>query len=123
MSFNGSFLFREVAPDESLITACYAVFKELLCQDCLRCLVLSDNHQTCCVLVDTMYEIAETVFHLLISILEMISESIKKSSVEVAMTWMYDETCLLIDDDDIIVFIYNIQRNIFRSDDDFTRRK
>ena len=42
MTFDSSFLFCKVTPDESLITACYAVFKKLFCQNSLRCLVLGN---------------------------------------------------------------------------------
>ena len=76
IAFDGTFILVEVAPNQSIIAAVDAVYKELMRQHGLCGFVLGHNHQTCGVLIDTVDEVAEPILDILVGLLEIVGEAV-----------------------------------------------
>lgn len=63
-----------------------------------------------------MDEIADAVFHILMRLLEVIGQTMQQGASEVAVGRVNHQTRLLVDDDDVVVFVNDVQRDRLRFD-------
>ena len=94
------------------------MFEELMGEDGLCGLVFGNDHQSGSVLVDAVYQISELVLHRLVGLLEMPCQSVKQGPLEVAMARVDYQSRLFVDDDEVGVFIDDIQRYFLGRDVD-----
>ena len=116
ISSDRTFVFLEVAPDDGDISPFDRMHEELLCQIQLGLIVLSHNEQTRSILIDSMHQDAHP-FILSVWALryaKMMGQGVYKRAAEMAVTRMHYHSGFLIQYKDIVIFIYYIQRNIFR---------
>ena len=98
------------------------MYEELVRQHGLCGLVLGHDHQTCGVLVDTVYEVTKAVLDVLVGLLEIVSQAVQQGMLEVAVTGVYHQARLLVDDDDVVVFVDDVQRDGLGLDIGLARR-
>ena len=115
---DGALIFLDIAPYDSYITTLDRMYEELLREIELRLFVLSYNQKTRGILIDAMHEHSHS-FILGIRTLrdtEMVCEGIHERTAEMAVTRMYDHTGFLIEHEDVIILMYDIERNSLRKD-------
>ena len=88
--------------------------EELFGEIKLRLIVLCHDKKAGCILINSMHEYSHP-FILCIRALrypQMMSQCIDKGTGKMSMSRMYHHSCFFIQYKEIIIFIYNVQRNI-----------
>lgn len=114
VALDASFVFCNMSPHQCVVFALGGLVEELPSEVGLGFRSLGNDQQSACVLVDAVYKsyfrVVDVVFW---EIFEMPGEGIEQCAVPVAVSWVYDQSGLLVDDNEVVVFINNVDWNFF----------
>ena len=88
----------------------------------LRGFVFGHNHQSSGVLVDSVNEITKAVFYVLVGLFKIVGQAVQQCAIEIAMSGVHHKTCLFVDDNNVVIFVDDGQRDVFWGDVSLTRR-
>ena len=77
IAFNGAVVLVEIAPNQGVVTTVDVMLEKLSGEDGLCGLVFCHQKQSCRVLVDTVNEITELVFNVLVGLLKMKGQAVQ----------------------------------------------
>ena len=112
---DGAGVFVEVAPDEGVVFALDGVIEELLGEVGLGLFVLGEEEESGGVFVDTVAEIGLDGLAGLVGLdLIVVGEGVEEGAGIVAVSGMDDEAWLLVDDEDVVVFVDDGEWDVLR---------
>ena len=120
---NGTFVFLKVTPRQCPIFAFQVMVKEDLGQTHLRKLILGNHNKARGVLVDTVHQQGlhgRAIWQFLIA--KIIIQCIDHRAGIVAESGVYHHAGLLVDDQNIVVFVLYVQGNVFGNNLGIARR-
>ena len=123
VSGHGAFVGLHVAPYQRVVDPVDRMVEKLLGQPGVRPLVLRDDQNARRVLVDAVDEPGSHVPALKQrQILEVVRERVDERSRVVAVPRMYDHAGRLVDDDQVVVLVADVERNVLGDDFQFAQR-
>ena len=120
---NGALVVSKRSPDECIIFALRSVVEELLAKTCLGIRRFGNNQKTTGILIYTMNQTDCRVIGVKTFVIaQMPSKSIDKRPTIITTTGMHDKTCRFVNDEQSIILVNNIKRQILRNDFPITLR-
>ena len=123
VSLNAPFIFVEVTPHEGVVTAARCFVKELPTEVRLRIGRLCYNQKSGSVFVNSMDKSYARVVRIVVGIVAKVPRNgVDERAGVVSASGMHYKARGLVDDHNVIVFIYDFQGNVFGENEVFVAR-
>ena len=123
IAFYPSFVFTHDPPHQGPIFPLGCLMEELHTEVCFRFRLFGDNQQAGCIFIDTMDESQGRIIGIVGRIVFQIpGKGIHQRSGIVSVSGMYDQPCRFVDHQQIVIFVHDLYRDIFRENLESPRR-
>ena len=116
VTFNSSFVFFKITPNQGVIYTVGGSVKKLLRQICNRQFAFGDYHYSRGSFIKSMNKAWTrfAMFAYIWQVLKMEQKSIYQCAIKISVSGMHHQTSLFVEYDHIGILKQNIQRNVFR---------